>query len=107
MQRHREHTKNKFKFGYLILPEFLKISVDNADKYCIMRTDMNKENFSSHSLLQAWGKVLKQSGSLMDRQGLYVTVPANTFELFNREFNISFIKEEDDIEFQSWKDSQE
>jgi len=68
---------------------------------------MDKENFTSQSLRQAWSKVLKQSGALMDEHGVYVTVPEDTFELFNKEFNISFVEEEDDVEFQSWKDSQE
>jgi len=68
---------------------------------------MDKESFAAHNLRQAWGKVLKQSGSLMDKHGVYVTVPEDTFELFNKEFNISFVEEEEDVEFQSWKDSQE
>lgn len=55
-------------------------------------------------LIEAWNNVLKQSGSLMDSQGFYVTIPSNVFERFNKEFNICFVEEEDDAEFQSWKD---
>jgi len=66
---------------------------------------MNQEKQTCADLKDAWYKLLMQSGSLADSRGVFVTIPTSAFDQFNREFNLCFVKEEDDVEFQSWKDS--
>lgn len=56
-------------------------------------------------LKTAWIEMLKSQSCIIDSQGMNIVIPDQTFEKFEREFNLCFIEPEDDVEFQSWTDS--
>lgn len=59
-----------------------------------------------HDLKDAWVRMLRESTIIADNKGLHITFPEHLFRDFEREFNISFIEEEDDVEWRAWQNDQ-
>ena len=56
-------------------------------------------------LKDAWGKMQQNFTMIADTDGVHISFPHKLFKQFEREFNVCFVEEEDDLEFQQWKDS--
>jgi hypothetical protein len=56
-------------------------------------------------LKNAWREMLKSQSCIVSNQEMNIVIPDDVFERFEREFNLCFVEPENDVEFQSWKDS--
>ena len=61
--------------------------------------------FVFKDLKDAWNKMQQNFTMIADTDGVHISFPEHMFRQFEQEFNICFVEEEDDVEFQQWKDS--
>tara|TARA_B110001454_G_C12371209_1_gene288519 strand:+ start:110 stop:295 length:186 start_codon:yes stop_codon:yes gene_type:complete len=54
-------------------------------------------------LKDAYEEMMKKSTYIADDNGLHITFPQHLFDRFEQEFNLSFTKEEEDINFRLWQ----
>lgn len=57
-----------------------------------------------HDLKEAYQEMLKKCTHVVDDNGVHITFPEELFSVFEQEFRVCFIEEEDDVMFQKWQD---
>ena len=56
------------------------------------------------NLKTAWQKLVKNSTFTADHYSQTVEIPMALFDNFQKEFNVCFIEEDEDMEFRLWQD---
>lgn len=57
-----------------------------------------------HDLKNSWGEILQNYSYIIDNNGVHISFPMHLFNRFEQEFNLCFVKIEDDVSFKSWQD---
>lgn len=58
-----------------------------------------------HDLKDAWKEVLKNASHIVYGDEVSISIPADVFGLFEQEFNICFVEQEDDTMFKVWQNT--